>query len=129
MSRQPNRALERLAEWVPAEVLLRARDLAHRIEQDDYIRDYVARRGAIVAAVGMASTVCLGLAAMMLIAQLAPYLWPLPLWMYVGTVLVALAAWVAGTLLVMVRLLSAMERAALAARGGRADAGATSAAE
>ena len=53
---QPTKALALLAHLVPREVLDKARVLAREIEREDYIKDFIAKRGILVATAGAVVT-------------------------------------------------------------------------
>lgn len=114
--RQPVRALELLAHLVPKEVIERVRNLARQIEREDYVKDYMASKGLIIAVAGVGVASACVLLAVVLLKFLFRNFAPLSPWLKFALLLFGFAACIGITLALMYLLLSFLQRAALAKR-------------
>jgi len=113
---QRRAALGLLGELVPAGILGRARALARQIEQDEYVRDYLAKNAIAIIALGLIAM----LVSTAVIGSLLDYLFrelgPVASWIKIPIAGFGIALWFAGILMPLYFLLLRMQRDALRAR-------------
>jgi hypothetical protein len=113
VSREAGRqAVELLAQFAPDDVLARAKALARQIERDEQVRSYLARRGLLIVAAGIAAMALGGALAYGFLAVALPGAGSAPWWRWPALLLAGLL-WLAVSLGLMTLVLSALQRAAL----------------
>ena len=113
---QQKAALGLLAELVPAGVLSRAHALAREIEQDDYVRAYLARHAAGIVLFGLLAIVLSTILTVALLGYTFGELAPVATWVKLPIAAIGVALWLAGVLVPLYFRLASLQRAALRER-------------
>ena len=113
---QRSAALGLLAELVPAGVMSRAHQLASEIEQDEYVRAYLARHAAGIIVFGLAAMILSTAATVLLLGYIFRELAPVASWMKLPIAAAGLALWFSGVLVPLYFRLTSLRRAALRER-------------
>jgi uncharacterized membrane protein len=113
---QRRAALGLLAELVPAGVLSRAHNLAQQIEQDEYVRSYLARNAVWIVAFGLIAILVSTAGTGFLLSYIFRELGPIASWIKIFIACFGIAIWLAGILMPLYVLLLRLQRDALRAR-------------
>jgi hypothetical protein len=117
------KALELLTQFAPQDVLERARDLARQIEQDEYVKNYIARRGFSVAVAAILVTLVFCLVTGVLLTRLPITISSLAGWQRIAALGFGAIFCTGGTVTSMYFILSWLRRGALAERAQKEKAG------